>query len=53
MVGASEEVRSAGGGEVIDAAGRLVLPGFIDTHTCFVNRAFRLSSCRSGASVAC
>jgi predicted amidohydrolase YtcJ len=45
LVGTSDEIRrSAPGGEVIDAGGRLVVPGFIDTHVHFVDGGFRLAS---------
>jgi len=44
-VGTSEEIRRASaGGEVVDAEGRLVVPGFIDTHVHFVDGGFRLAS---------
>lgn len=44
-VGTTAEVqRAAAGAEVIDAGGRLVLPGFIDTHVHFVDGGFRLAS---------
>lgn len=44
-VGTSEEVRRfANGAEVIDAGGRLVLPGFIDAHVHFLEGGFRLAS---------
>ena len=45
VVGTSEEVRKAAqGAEIIDAGGRLVVPGFIDTHVHFVDGGFRLAS---------
>ena len=44
-VGSSEEIRRlAGATTPIDAAGRLVLPGFIDSHVHFVDGGFRLAS---------
>jgi predicted amidohydrolase YtcJ len=45
-VGTNEEIRRAAaqGTELIDAGGRLVVPGFIDTHVHFVDGGFRLSS---------
>jgi predicted amidohydrolase YtcJ len=44
LVGSSDEVRRAGGAEVVDAGGRLVVPGFIDSHVHFVDGGFRLAS---------
>ena len=44
-VGTSDEIRQrAAGVTPIDAAGRLVVPGFIDTHVHFVDGGFRLAS---------
>lgn len=44
-VGASDEIRRlAAGVTPVDAAGRLVVPGFIDTHVHFVVGGFRLAS---------
>ena len=44
-VGTSDEIRRlASGVTPIDAAGRLVVPGFIDTHVHFVDGGFRLAS---------
>jgi predicted amidohydrolase YtcJ len=44
-IGASDEIRRvAQGAEIIDAAGRLIVPGFIDTHVHFVEGGFRLAS---------
>jgi predicted amidohydrolase YtcJ len=45
VVGSNDEVRAAARGvETIDAGGRLVTPGFIDTHVHFIDGGFRLSS---------
>jgi predicted amidohydrolase YtcJ len=45
VIGTNEEVkRVAGNAQTIDAAGRLVLPGFIDTHVHFIDGGFRLAS---------
>jgi predicted amidohydrolase YtcJ len=45
QVGTSDEVRRAAeGAEIIDAGGRLIVPGFIDTHVHFVDGGFRLAS---------
>jgi imidazolonepropionase len=42
-VGASEEIeRKAGGAEIVDLAGRVVLPGFVDAHTHLVFAGNRL-----------
>ena len=44
-VGASDEIRRlAGAATPIDAGGRLVVPGFIDSHVHFVDGGFRLAS---------
>jgi predicted amidohydrolase YtcJ len=44
-VGSTDEIRQAAPGvESIDAGGRLVVPGFIDTHVHFVDGGFRLAS---------
>ncbi|MBK8250513.1 MAG: amidohydrolase [Gemmatimonadetes bacterium] len=44
-VGSSAEVRKlAGKAELVDAAGRMVVPGFIDAHVHFVDGGFGLSS---------
>ena len=45
VVGTSDEVRlRAAGVTPIDAAGRLIVPGFIDSHVHFVDGGFRLAS---------
>ena len=45
LVGSNEEVRrAAGDAQTIDAGGRLIIPGFIDTHVHFIDGGFRLSS---------
>jgi predicted amidohydrolase YtcJ len=45
VVGSNDDVRgSSGGAQQIDAGGRLVVPGFIDTHVHFVDSGFRLAS---------
>jgi predicted amidohydrolase YtcJ len=45
-VGTSAEIRrlAGSGTRVVDAAGGLVLPGFIDTHVHFIDGGFRLAS---------
>lgn len=44
-VGTTAEIqKTSAGAEVIDAGGKLVLPGFTDTHVHFVDGGFRLAS---------
>ena len=44
-VGTTAEIRRAAAGvETIDAGGRLLVPGFIDTHVHFIDGGFRLAS---------
>jgi predicted amidohydrolase YtcJ len=45
LVGSNEEARQLiGAGKIADAGGRLVVPGFIDTHVHFIDGGFRLAS---------
>lgn len=45
LIGSSEEVKQvAGKAQVIDAGGRLIVPGFIDSHVHFILGGFRLAS---------
>jgi predicted amidohydrolase YtcJ len=45
QVGDDATIRAAvGDGNIVDAGGRLLVPGFIDTHVHFVDGGFRLSS---------
>jgi len=43
-VGTSAEIRAAASTAPIDAGGRLIVPGFIDTHVHFLDGGFRLTS---------
>ena len=44
-IGSNDEVRKiAGAAQPIDVGGRLIVPGFIDTHVHFVDGGFRLAS---------
>ena len=43
-VGSTADVAALRDGEVIDAGGRLVVPGFIDSHIHFLDGGFRLAS---------
>ncbi|MCL4849365.1 MAG: amidohydrolase [Acidobacteria bacterium] len=44
-IGTSDEVRRlASGAALVDAAGRLIVPGFIDAHVHFIDGGFRLAS---------
>ena len=44
-VGSSKEIRALAGGEteIVDLTGTLLLPGFIDSHTHFLNGGFSLA----------
>jgi predicted amidohydrolase YtcJ len=45
LVGSSDDVRRAAQGtEIVDAGGKLVVPGFIDSHVHYVDGGFRLAS---------
>ena len=43
-VGTTAEIQAASGGEVVDARGQLLVPGFIDSHIHFLDGGFRLAS---------
>ena len=43
-VGTTAEVQKLGSATTVDAAGRLVVPGFIDAHVHFLDGGFRLAS---------
>src|SRR5262245_2858573 len=43
-IGTSDEIRRTTRGDAIDAGGRLVVPGFIDSHVHFISGGFRLAS---------
>jgi predicted amidohydrolase YtcJ len=45
LVGSTADIRKAAGAlQPVDAGGRLVLPGFIDSHVHFIDGGFRLAS---------
>ena len=44
LVGSDEDARKANAAQVVDAGGRLIVPGFIDTHVHFMDGGFRLAS---------
>ena len=44
LVGSDEDARKANASQVVDAGGRLIVPGFIDTHTHFREGGFSLAS---------
>lgn len=44
LVGSDEEARKANAAQVVDAGGRLIVPGFTDAHTHFREGGFGLSS---------
>ena len=44
LVGSDEDARKANAAQVVDAGGRLIVPGFIDTHVHFMSGGFGLAS---------
>jgi predicted amidohydrolase YtcJ len=44
LVGSDEEAREANAAQVVDAAGRLIVPGFTDTHVHLISGGFGLAS---------
>lgn len=44
LVGSDEDARKANAAQVVDAGGRLIVPGFTDAHTHFREGGFGLSS---------
>src|SRR5262245_2236989 len=44
LVGNDEDVRKANAAQVVDAGGRLIVPGFTDAHVHFISGGFGLAS---------
>jgi predicted amidohydrolase YtcJ len=44
LVGTNEDARKANAGQVVDAGGRLIVPGFTDAHVHFLQGGFSLAS---------
>ncbi len=44
LVGTNEDARKANAEQVVDAGGRLIVPGFTDAHTHFIDGGFGLAS---------